>query len=473
MQVKWTGTEATALREALGLTQDRFAARGGVAKSTVKKWANLRETIVLGEKCAAIMDTMLARATAQQRARFIAALDVRVIDDDSAESVAVPWIPGIWTTESTAVTDSLVREDLMLDRRQVGRALVGVVVGAHLLEPLERWLVSTSSPSPSLAAVGVGLQEAVELENAARVFREWDDAFGGGLRRKAVIGQMSEVNELLRDSQPPEIKRRLRRTLALLAETAATMSWDSGRQEKAQQYYMIAIRAAKAADDPALCANAMAGMARQLLSLDHYGLAARRERVERERATDALEVIRMAQDQFGSRVTPAVAAMLHTREAWAYGKLGRPTAFRRACDKAGETLGDSNPDAEPYWINYFDAAEHAGTVGGRLLEMARREPVFAAEAAEQIGSAIRLRRPNRRRSAALDHLGMVEARLIEGELEEACRIGDDALNVVGQTASDRVQKKLTKLYSRTDQFASVSAVAQLRDRMRPLLVATA
>ncbi|MFQ6397932.1 helix-turn-helix domain-containing protein [Nocardia sp. KC 131] len=473
MQVKWTGTEATALREALGLTQKRFAARAGIAKSTVTKWRHLGDAIELGDKCTGIMETMLARATPEQRARFITAVEANLTDDSSVDSVGAPWVPGIWTAESTVVADDLIREDLVLDRRQVGRALVGVVVGAHLLEPLERWLLSASEVTPArVTAVGVGLQEAIELENAARIFREWDDQFGGGLRRKAVIGQLSEVNDLLRDSHPPEIKRSLRRTLALLAETAATMSWDSGRQQKAQQYYMLAIRAARAADDPALCANAMAGMARQLLSLDHYGLAAQRESVERERATDALEVIRLAQDQFGDRVTPTVQAMLYTREAWVYGKLGRPTAFRRICDNAHEALSNSDASADPYWINYFDAAELAGTIGGRLLDMARRESAFALEAADHIEQAIQLRQPNRRRSSALDQLGMVEARFIEGEVEEACRIGQNALAVVGQTASDRVRKKLVKLYSRTEEFANVGVMAELRDRMRPL-VATA
>ncbi|WP_433679550.1 helix-turn-helix domain-containing protein [Nocardia sp. CA-119907] len=472
MQVKWTGAEATALREALGLTQIRFANRAGIAKSTVTKWRHLGDAIILGDKCAGILDTMLARATPEQRARFAAEVESQLAEY-STESVVVQWVPGTWTGEPTSVADGLIREDLLLDRRQVGRALLGVVVGTHLLEPLERWLSSSEEIPPRITAVGVGLQEALELENSARIFREWDDQFGGGLRRKAVIGQLSEVNEMLRDSHPPEIKRRLTRAKALLAETAATMSWDSGRQSKAQQYYAVAVRAAKEADDPALCANALAGMARQLLALDHYGLDARRESVERERATDALELIRIAQDHFGNRLTATVHAMLHTREAWAYGKLGRPSAFRRACDRAHEALTSSDPSTDPYWINYFDAAELVGTVGGRLLEMARREPVFAAAAAEQIGQAIELRRPNRRRSAALDQLGMVEARLIEGEVEEACRIGETAVEAVGKTASDRVQKKLIKVYRATEQFVQVGRVAELRGRMKPLLIATA
>ncbi|MGO4616566.1 hypothetical protein AB4305_13515 [Nocardia sp. 2YAB30] len=429
----------------------------------MKKWRRFGDAITLSEKCAGVMDTMLARATPEQGARFAAAVSGKPSDGlpaDIADTVGIHWVPGMWTADATVVAYDLTREDLMLDRRQIGRALVSVVVGAPLLEPLERWLRNGNTlTTPGRGRPGVGLQEVEQLANAAKVFRAWDDQYGGGLRRKAVIGQLAEVNELLSESHPPEIRRRLAATMAQLAETAAMMSWDSGQQTLAQRYYALAVRAAREADDPAFCAIALAGMARQLLSLG--------------RSADALELVRLAQDYSVGHVTSTVQAMLYTREAWAYGQLGRPTAFRRTCDKAHEVFENSDPGADPYWIQYFDAAELSGTIGGRLLDIARHDPSFAGEASVYIDRAIQLRRPDRRRSAALDQLGMVEARLIEGELEEACRVGHAGLEVVEQTASDRVAKKLARVYNRTGQFVNVGAVAELRERMRPRVVATA
>jgi hypothetical protein len=469
MHVTWTGAEATALREALGLKQPRFAQRLGIHVQTVKKWASRGTTIQLGEFYAGLMETTLDKATPEQRARFHAAVELSNVGARDAD--ATEWDPESWNTDCTTVTADLTRRDLMLDRRSAARAFIGVVVGAKLLEPLEQWLQRVSDePVAAITRGSIGLQEVEQLENAARMFRDWDDQFGGGLRRKAVVGQLSEVNELLQDSHPSEIHRRLQRVLALLAETAATMSWDSGLQTAAQEYYMLAVGSAKAAGDLALCANAMAGMARQLLSLDHYGTASKRRDLKHQRAVDALEVIRLAQDQFGDVVTPTVRAMLYTREAWAYGKLDRPSAFRRTFEKAHREFSDADPDSDPYWIRYFDAAELSGTLGGRLLEMARNDSEFATEAAYEIGHAIELRTPGRLRSSALDRLGIVEARLLEGELEEAARLGHEALNTVEQTASDRVRKKLLKVYSRTDQLAGVRPIAELRDRVRPLII---
>ncbi|WP_210744885.1 hypothetical protein [Nocardia flavorosea] len=236
------------------------------------------------------------------------------------------------------------------------------------------------------------------------------------------------------------MEKRLWGVLAQLAETAATMSWDSGQQATAQQYYALAARAASHADDPAFCAFALAGMARQLLGLDGDAGAA-----------DALELVRIARDRGTGALTPTVEAMLYTREAWALSKLERPSGFRRACEKAKEEFAASQPATDPFWVNYFDAAELAGTIGGRLLDMSRRKPVFAGEAAEQIALAVQSRRSDRIRSTALDRLGLAEARVIQGEVEEACRVGHDALDVVEQTRSDRVRVKVGKLYKRTER----------------------
>lgn len=256
---------------------------------------------------------------------------------------------------------------------------------------------------------------------------------------------------MCRGPHPAEIKRRLFRAMAQLAETAAIMSWDSGHQALAQRYYMLSLRAAKNGGDPAFAANVMAAMARQLLYLGH--------------PQDALELVRLGQDEAAGHATASVLSMLHTREAWAYAKLGRLAAFRRATAKAEETLTEAKPGDDPYWIAYYDAAELHGTTGGRLLELAHTDRRFAAETA---GQAITLRRPGRLRSSALDQIGLAEARLLQGELDEAATLGFDAAVVAEQTPSDRVRVKFVELYQHSSTHANHPAIAGLRDRIRSL-----
>lgn len=366
-----------------------------------------------------------------------------------------------WTPESTVeLVSQFTREDLIVDRRELVKSFTGVVVGAALLEPLEVWLGRAVDQLPADGRTGaIGYQEAEQIERGAQVFRDWDDQFGGGLRRKAVLGQLSETADLLRESHPPEIRRRLFSTMAQLSETAAIMSWDIGQQGLAQRYYALAVRASRPAGDDDFAANILAGMARQLLYLGY--------------PADALELVRLAQDRSRHTASAAVRSLLSLREAWAYAHLGRVSAFRRATARAEEQLAGRDTGVDPYWLSYYTDAELAGTTGGRLLEFAAADPRHAQEAAEFIERAIGSRPPGRLRSGALDHLGLAEARLLEGELEEAARAGHEALEIVERTPSDRVRVKLAELDARVGGHLEVPAMKDLRERTAPLLATTA
>ncbi|MEV6219876.1 hypothetical protein [Nocardia sp. NPDC051833] len=468
---KWTGADAADLRTALDLSHHRFAVRADIHINTIKKWCNRGTTITLLPEHAEKMNQLLAAATRPQRAEFHKLQTQRAVAPGTLE---VDPDPAIWTSPCEDVADDLARKDLTLDRRDAATTIFGVVVGTYLLEPLERWLwKSRNTPTPVPVITGAGAQELDDLEGAARLFREWDDKFGGGLRRKAVVGQLSEVNDLIAAESNPAVRQRLGRIRALLAETAATMSWDSGEQHTAQGYYMLSIRSAREAGDPGLFANGLANLARQMLTLEPAGDGIDRIGYQHARASDALELVRLAQDIVGRSITPTMRALLHTREAWAYAKLGRPSAFHRAADNAYRAFGDARPDNDPYWIQYFDAAELSGTLGGRLLELARKENEFADEAAEAITSAIALRKPERWRSSALDRLGIAEARLIQGEYSEARRLGELAIIDVGKTTSHRVQAKVTEVYQRTAECPTSRPVTELRDMLHPLMLSPA
>jgi DNA-binding XRE family transcriptional regulator len=469
-------------RKAAGFSQERLAEAVGVERSTVMRWER-------GETCPqpwarpklaralGISDQSLSELLDESTEPESAAscLWFTLPEDDWAVAPGVKLVPAaairsasialddvgvsLWwaPADTVEIVSQFTRRDLTLDRREAARMLPGVIFGSALLEPLERWL-SGAAEKPRAGLPGlVGYQEVEQIENAACIFRDWDDQFGGGLRRKAVVGQLSEVADLLRDSHPVELQRRLFGAMAQLSETAAMMSWDSGHQALAQRYYVLALRASKAAGDRAFGASIMAAMARQLLYLDHAG--------------DALELVRLAQDESAGYVTASVRSMLYTREAWAYAKLGRISAFRRATDKAEDALADAKPAEDPYWITYFDVAELQGTTGGRLLELAHQDKQFAEETVERVSQAIALRRPGRLRSSALDQIGLAEARLVQGEMEEASRLGHQAVALVEQTPSDRVRVKLAELYQHSNAYADITVIASLRDRIRSLCIA--
>jgi transcriptional regulator with XRE-family HTH domain/tetratricopeptide (TPR) repeat protein len=372
---------------------------------------------------------------------------------DSILTAGLPWH---WEAAPTVdAIYNLTRSDLVLDRRQAARSLA-ITFGLPLIDPVQRWISGpvTALPRARLETGRITPEDVDRLEKAARVFRDWDDSIGGGLARKAVVGQLNEVAELARERHQPEISARLYRVMAELAKIAATMSWDSGMQAAAQKYSVLALQAAKPTGDRALGASILASMARQLLYLD--------------KPADALELIRLAQDGSRHHATPRVRSMLHTREAWCYANLGRTESFRRATEMAEDELNRARPheDRDPYWITYFDAAELAGVTGGRLLSLAHRDLRQVTAAVEHITSALELRNPSSLRSRALDQAGLAQLHFLAGDIGQAVSVGTQAVETARRTKSDRVRLQLRELYAASTAYRHGQEVAELRERMR-------
>jgi len=94
-----------------------------------------------------------------------------------------------------------------------------------LLQPVRQWAASLTQLTASLPRIGA--DEVSELEQAVTLFRRWDASGAGGLRRKAVAGQLNAVAESLRDDHPPELTMRLFQVTAELAQLAG--GWPTTR----------------------------------------------------------------------------------------------------------------------------------------------------------------------------------------------------------------------------------------------------
>ncbi|MHB6904868.1 helix-turn-helix domain-containing protein [Streptomyces sp. DB-54] len=373
--------------------------------------------------------------------------------EERQPSEEVPWRPDA----TVGLADHLTRSDLVMNRRAATRALSAVAVtGTALLDALEGWLQPASADSRPRRRGRLGERDLDALEATARAFRSWDHQYGGGLRCKAILGQLSEVTAALEEHQKGYIERRLYGVMAQLAGSAATMAWDSGQQRRAQDYYRVALRSAHAAGDARFGANVLAGMARQMLYVN--------------RPQDALELVRLAQDGVRTTAGPRLRAMLHTREAWAYAAMGRHAAFHRATRQAEETLTSASTEEEPYWIGYFDSAELAGVTGGRLLDLARTDPQqHAPTAASAIRAALDQRGPEASRSHALDWIGLAECSFLVGDVAGAAETTRHAVGAAALTQSGRVRQQLAQLYPYTVGRDVPGPLREARDDIRDLL----
>jgi hypothetical protein len=377
-----------------------------------------------------------------------------------------------WTFETVVeILGEYTRGDLLLGRQEFVGPALRLAAGRDLVEPLQRWSAApaaTPIPIPlpvqvsstddgvrALRPIPLPASAPDRLRDAVRLFRRWDMQGGGGLRRKAVIGQLNGLTDLLRDPHPADVRGRLLGLTAELALLAGWMSYDTGLQPGAQKYMVLALHAAKECDDAPLGANVLGVMARQMI---HY-----------EQAGDALELIHLA--QYGSRDAggAALQAMLYALEGRAYATVGNADRCRRALGLAEQALSDSRPEVEPDWIRYFTRAELLSESGHAYRDLAYTRPAFVAPAKERLAEAVRLLAGTGEfvRSLALAHVGLATVHLIERDpsaaVEEATAALDIALRVRSERLIVRLRRTVEVLAGR---FGDVPAVRELSVRVR-------
>jgi hypothetical protein len=317
-----------------------------------------------------------------------------------------------------------------------------------------------------LSAARVGAQptgrlsppELELLESTVVMFRQWDAQNGGGLRRKAVVGQLHEVCDLLQESYAPDVTRRLFQTTAQLAHLAGWMSYDIGMHPSAQKYYVLALHAAKEAGDRPFGARVLSDMGRQMIHLN--------------RGTDALELIHLA--QYGSRdsATPRTSSLLHALEARAYASLGDVNKCYRAARLAEDSFRDINAqEHEPDWISFFSEAELNAENAHSYRDLSYktgRSQVYALQAQPVMERAVELfsEDPDHQRSYALNLVGMASVHLLQSQPEAAAASAQQAVDIAVRIRSERVNTRLRKTTEAAlAQFRDVAEVKRLRERM--------
>ncbi len=176
----------------------------------------------------------------------------------AAASASTPDCP--WSTDGIlAAVDDAARSEV-LNRRDTLRTGAGAVGGALLgslhgwLEPLAGW--STRSGTTFSDA------EVEAVEQVVGAFRNWRTP-GSGLGRGAVVGQLADVTERLRDAPDSDLTRRVFLAAAELAKIAGSMAVDAGADQLAQQHCLLAVQLSKAAHNDSFAAVTIAALARQ------------------------------------------------------------------------------------------------------------------------------------------------------------------------------------------------------------------
>ncbi|MFJ5233463.1 hypothetical protein ACIQBJ_26640 [Kitasatospora sp. NPDC088391] len=378
--------------------------------------------------------------------------------------VDLPWSP----QQTVQAISEYSRSDLMLNRRGFLGTSLALTAGAALIEPMQRWLTPgpNGAPTPILAAANGGEQfsgrlsepELQLLEQTTEMFRQWDAQNGGGLRRKAVVGQLHEVTDLLQESYPEPTTKRLFRITAELAHLAGFMSYDVGMHPSAQKYYVLALHAAREAGDRPFGALILTDMSRQMIHLN--------------RGEDALELIHLA--QYGSRDTATARqqSLLYAMEARAYATIGEVNRCARAVRLSEDTFSDiQTGDEMPPWLRFFSHAELCAENGHSFRDLAYtsdRGTAMARTAEPLITKAVDLFRQDgdHVRTYAFNLVGMASVRLLQNEPEEAARYCEEAVDIAKRVRSERLNTRVRKTSEAASRdFRGAPGVDRLAERV--------
>nr|WP_237554922.1 hypothetical protein [Streptomyces sp. SID4948] len=363
--------------------------------------------------------------------------------------------------------------DLMLNRRGLVGAGAALASGSVLSAAMYDWLhtdpaLAADAPDSDdplhadpadhdrYEAAPVGSQEIESLERSVEVFRAWDASRGGGLQRKAVVGQLNEVGGMLSYRHPPHLQARLWGVAANLAVLAGWMSHDVGLERTAQKYFVLAAHAAREGGDRPRAGEALSRAARQMVHLN--------------RPEEALDLMKLAKSGSGSGAPPRTLAMLETIEAWAQAAMGRGQEVRRTLGQAEHLfVSDRSDTPPPSWMQNFDEADLHGMQALAFRTLADFEPSAAVQAQIHANRAIALRTGGHERSTIFDFLSLSAACFISGDPEQADAHARHALRLIGQTSSHRTWDRLYATYQLSERYAGHRRIQDLRQEIEAMM----
>ncbi|MEU6991919.1 hypothetical protein ABZ953_14830 [Streptomyces sp. NPDC046465] len=311
-----------------------------------------------------------------------------------------------------------------------------------------RWLVGPEpgTPRPRNNGVRVGAGDVAAVKTTADFFARLDDQFGGDHARHSVIQYLNnDVAPLLRGQYTEQVGRALFSTVAEATLLAGWMSYDACRHGLAQRYFLQALRLAQDANDRRLAGSILSAMSHQATFLG--------------RCTQAATLARAALMGISLVATPTLRGQFHAMEARALARAGDVVGCEAALNAAAKAMGCRNSVDEPEWISYFDDIELAAEAAHCFRDVnSARQAVAHAENAMS---------GNHVRSDFFATMVLADAHLCAGEVEEACRVALDALDLGEQLKSARCVTYLAEfrrnLGTRSPNTAARDLAEEARD----------
>ncbi|SHF65348.1 helix-turn-helix domain-containing protein [Streptoalloteichus hindustanus] len=310
------------------------------------------------------------------------------------------------------------------DRRDLLKCLrtAGIVVAGWPL-----------APSALAETRRVTLDEVEHVRRAAQLYRAAIYQHGATVElQRGLTALLDRTTALLSEVNGPGQRSELLDVLADTAGVAGYASRDRGQVERAHHFYVLGLQASRSAEDPVLARYLLVRLAGLYLEL-----------------TQPREVLTCldSAERVGTPTHAEKSNLLMLR-AWALAQSGEAQEVHRAVGRAEEEMsrvGDQRDDVVERERRHVSPAELFSLTGASYVELARREPRHAREAARRLVMALGSRGPEYARNATLDVVSLAEAHLRGGDLDAARHFAHRAETAARTTTSRRVHRRLGEL----------------------------
>lgn len=278
------------------------------------------------------------------------------------------------------------------------------------------------------AAVDAGLVEL--LEGQTQSLRLLDRRLGAERLLVQTELHLTQIGDLLAYCLPGGQRGPL---AAAAAEAAALAGWqalDLGDPGKAWRHHETAKNAARESGSASILAHVTAQQGYALL--------------DRDRAAEAVSLMRYARETAGSTVPVLMRSWLWAAEAEALAGAGENTQARKALDEAARLLprDSTHPDLPFVSLDISHLARWRGHCLSRL---------GAGEAVDELSAALASMDPTFTRAAASLRTDLALAHSVRGEHDAARDQAQRALTLATQTASERQKRRLARILASSER----------------------
>jgi hypothetical protein len=227
------------------------------------------------------------------------------------------------------------------------------------------------------------------------------------------------------------------------------MAYDLEQHGLAQRYLIQALRLAREADDHALGGEILAGMSHQAVYIG--------------RPDDALDLARAAYQSAAKTGLPALASECLIMQAHALAAIKESSACAKALDEAERAFGRGSTADVPQWLRYFDEAYMAAKFGHCFRELGQGDKAehFARRSLNMVDGYVRGR--------TFNVVLLANAHLQQQNLDEACAVGNQAVDLSSGLQSARTIRYIRDLRRRMSKFGKESVVQDFQSRAHELL----